>query len=299
MLEYTTVDRIFSKFGRELKGTDINEDDVIEMIGEALDFLKVAQIQEQAIAFLEVNNYEVEVPKGLQTVLQIARNNQYVAQTNICDEVTAITETPTVITNCCGTIVDKLDINFDINIPYGLWTNSELYHSKYTPIRLSNNLLYNSLVCKERNVALHNCNDQYNIVGVLDKKIRFSFEHGQVAIAYLKNAIDKETGYPLVPDEISCITAISYYVKWKLAEWLQWNSREGSQGIAQDNERKWLKYCRQAKNYAKMPKTIDDYQDLLEQSHALIPNHRKYYGFFGNLSTRENLRYNNTNHGQY
>ena len=43
VINYVSVDRIFSKINRDLKGTEIPEDDVIEWIGEALDFLKVPQ----------------------------------------------------------------------------------------------------------------------------------------------------------------------------------------------------------------------------------------------------------------
>jgi len=49
-LQFTSIDRIISKFHRDLRGTDVNESDMVEWIGEALEFLKVPQIQDQAIA---------------------------------------------------------------------------------------------------------------------------------------------------------------------------------------------------------------------------------------------------------
>ena len=58
-IQYTTVDRIFNKLYRDLRETSLNESDVIEWIGEALDFLKVAENQEEAIAFLEVKNHQL------------------------------------------------------------------------------------------------------------------------------------------------------------------------------------------------------------------------------------------------
>ena len=81
-INYTSVDRIFSKIGRDLKGEDnIDEIDVIEWIGEALEFLKVQQIQEQGVQFVEVKNNEAYLPKGLQMILQIAKDNEWEPKT--------------------------------------------------------------------------------------------------------------------------------------------------------------------------------------------------------------------------
>lgn len=320
-LTYTTVDRIFSKFNRDLKGTELNESDVIEWIGEALDFLKVESIQEQAIAFLEVNNYHSIVPKGFQMVLQVARNNKWVEDNkNICSPCSIINEihqedtechecnndcfNDVVITDCNGFILEEGEIvdyrpYFDLKFDYPYWTNNHYYKDNFTPIRLSNHTLFNSIVCKEKvDHCIGMCNDEYTIVGTTEKRLRFSFEKGQVALAYLKTATDETTGYPLIPDEVSYITAITYYIKWKIAEWYAWNGRQGFQSQADKAQERWEHYARQAKNKAKMPKSIDDYQDLLEQTHYLIPNHRKYYSFFGNLNKEENLRFkNNTSYG--
>ena len=76
-MEYTTVDRIFSKIHRDLKGIDLNESDAIEWIGEALDFLKIKGNQEETVAFIEVVDYHAELPCGFQMVLQLARNNNW------------------------------------------------------------------------------------------------------------------------------------------------------------------------------------------------------------------------------
>ena len=280
-LQFTTVDRIFSKLHRELKGTDLNETDVIEWIGEALDHLKVAESQEQAVRFLKVKNNHAEVPKGFQMVLQIARDNEFIVDEE--DLKTIVEYLPE------GTIASSEE---DAEIDYSTWTNSPVYKDRFTPVRLANSTLFNTLVCKEKITDFTKCEDEYTIVGDMEKKLRFSFEEGRVAIAYLKTHMCEETGYPLIPDDIRFITAITYYIKWKIAEWYQWNRREGYDTITQDNERKWKAYARQSKNRAKMPKSLDDYQDLLEQTHYLVPKHKKYYGFFGNLGKAQNLNFN-------
>jgi hypothetical protein len=304
--------------------------DLIEWIGEALDFLKVASIQEQAVAFLEVKDYQADMPQHFHAVLQIARNNYWSPETkeecNPCAIVTGVTNTSSddtipetmlttddcgcgckevpVITDCRGFIyknglVIDYQQKFDVSWDYPYWTSSHYYKRNFTPVRLANNTLFNSLVCKEVIDPCIGCTDEYTIVGSIEKKLRFSFKEGQVALAYLKNSVDLETGYPLVPDQISYITAITYYIQWKVAQMLAWNGREGFGTLSMDKERLWLKYAAQAKSFAKMPKGIDDHQDLLEQSHYLIPDHKKYYSYFGNLGKSEQIHYNSGRYGNY
>tara|TARA_R110000796_G_scaffold252406_2_gene386631 strand:+ start:5848 stop:6792 length:945 start_codon:yes stop_codon:yes gene_type:complete len=303
-IQYTTVDRIFNKLYRDLRETSLNESDVIEWIGEALDFLKVAENQEEAIAFLEVKNYQAVVPNGMQTVLQVARNNDYTSCEDAAAAVVAAaaeeeTLSDKVFLDCNGTPIVDYEIAyyrpfFDLQWEYDPWLRSKFYQTQYTPVRLANHTLFKTLVCKEKGFddLYQGVEDEYNIMGTVDKKFHFSFSDGSVAVSYLRNAIDQETGYPLVPDQISHTTAITYFIKWKLAEWWSWNGRNGAVGLATDNERKWLKYVRQAKNWAKMPKTIDQYQNLLEESHQLIPRLKKSYGFFGKLGRAEDRTFN-------
>lgn len=297
-LQFTTVDRVFSKLYRDIKGTDLNETDVIEWIGEALDHLKVAQTQEQSVIFLDVKNHHADLPRGFQMVLQIARDNQY---DNLDDDfasiiVSSLTQEVTNVEECewCKLLEGPTDysVQMDLSMGYTFWVKSNVYKRRFTPVRLANSTLFNTLVCEEKTLEFTRCEDEYTIVGDECKKLRFSFPDGRVALSYLKTRLDRETGYPLIPDEVSHITAITYYVKWKIAEWYQWNRREGFDSITQDNERKWIKYSRQAKNSAKMPKSLDDFQDLLEQTHKLIPKHRTYYGFFGNLGKEQKLNHN-------
>jgi len=292
-MNYTTVNRIFSKFSRDLKGTDLNESDTIEMIGEALEFLQVEQVQEQAVAFIEVKNHEANLPDGFHMVLQIARNNYWEKEKDKCTPCNVLKEIqcsdstipepgspcdvpdpcePRILmTDCKGFIISNGDIinyrpEFDMKLNYQYWKDSGYYKRNYTPVRLANGTFYNTIVCKQKvDDYCNDCTDQYTIVGTVDKKLRFSFKDGQIALSYLRNTIDEETGYPLVPDQISYITAITYYIKWKVAEWYTWNGRQGYANIAEKAQERWEHYAKQAKNYAKMPKSIDDYQDLLNR----------------------------------
>lgn len=318
-LKYVTIDRIFSRVARDLKGTEINETDTIEWIGEALEFLEVPQILVEDVQFLKVKDYHAEMPDNLHLITQIAKHvdNPHIATEPECTPTTSPTQScecpsedmeVTSFNEVCmsgnselenmpneyvsaflnsqeAQYLDSLALNkLDLDWTYTIWTSSEYYRRNYTPVRLKTGTFFNSLVCKEKDKSLYlTCDYEYTIVGTVEKKLRFNFIEGDIAISYLKNSVDKETGYPLIPDQISYITAIVYYIKWKIAEMHDWAGREGWSTKADKTEAKWLKYCRQAKNHMKMPKTLDEYQNLLEQTHYLIPDHKKYYGFFGNL----------------
>ena len=73
---YTSVQTVISKFYRDLKDLSISEIDIIEWIGEAMGFMKMAEIQEEAVAFIDVENYQCELPQGLQAIIAIARNTK-------------------------------------------------------------------------------------------------------------------------------------------------------------------------------------------------------------------------------
>jgi hypothetical protein len=300
MINYVTVDRIFSKLSRDLRGTDLNEGDLIEWIGEALEFLKVPQTLTQEVDFFDVKDYHANVPEGLHMITQIARNNEPTKDCSCNTSTSAVAEEAeedsvpvNVPCGCDFTCPDRI-LNPDWT--YEVWTSSPEYRRNYTPVRLATGTLFNSLVCKEKDESLYmTCTDEYTVVGTVDKRLRFNFIEGQIALSYLKNTVDEETGYPLIPDNISYISAITYYIKWKVAEMHSWAGRDNFVGQAQKAEQSWLKYCRQAKNSEKMPKTLDDYQNLLEQTHYLIPNHKRYYGFFGNLGKAQSRNFNRLN----
>lgn len=319
--EYTTIDRVISKFYRDTKDTSITELDLIEWIGEAMGHLRVAELDQQSIAFIEVKNYEAELPKGFKMVLQIARNNSW---TSSNENTSNLSPQETLEQLLEGTVpyeehpllqhpinqlgypipldADGLPITdydvayyrpyYDLQWEYSPWVSSQYYKQNYTPVRLADNTFFNSVVCREKDIPYNSCPDEYTIVGTEYRKLRFSFKEGYIALAYLKNAIDSQTGYPLIPDDESFLSAITYYIKWKIAEYHQWNGRRGFDSIVEVSHRNWNHYCKQSRNKAKMPQTLDDYQDLLEQSHYMIPRHNRYYGFFGNLNSPESRKFN-------
>ena len=320
-MEYTTVERILGKLHRDLKGSQLHEADAIEWIGEALDFMRVPGNLEEVVTFVPVKDYHADVPCGLHMVLQIARDRSCgveAVEAHPCD--CHVQEEPVIaIDSGCGCggsapsfceddpalqyfklpcgCHDEIEVDDGCDVrpmrprkcPYEWFAHHKAMRERFTPVRLSNHTFFNSIVCKERghDEIYKHCVDEYTIVGTVRKRFRFSFPDGLVGVSYLRQAIDDQTGYPLVPDNPSVTEALVYYVKWKLAERYQWVGMQGYTQIAERANLQWLKYVRQAKAYFKMPKSVDDYQDLLEQSHHLIPRMRRYYGYFGQLGKEE------------
>ena len=297
-MQFTKIDRVLSKFHRDLKGVHIDENDAIEWIGEALDFLKVRGLQEEDVVVMEVKNYHTLLPLGFHAILQIAKDNFNIEKEEVKE--TPTKEQTSELPNTRVGSPIPLDDNglplTDVKVAYyrpyvdkinnyNNWTTSVFYKKRFTPVKLSNSTFFNSLVYKEKNHKdiYKDVFDEYTIIGDIDKKIRFSFEKGIVAISYLKNRIDNETGYPLIPDNSSYITALTYYLKWKIAEWYTFIGKKGFINISKENERLWNKYARQAKNHVKMYHTIDDYQTILDRSHMLIHDNKKYYNYFSNV----------------
>ena len=316
--QFIKIDSILSKFQRDFRGLDINESDAIEWIGEALGFMKITSASEEAIAFIEVKNYQASIPNGLHFITQIARNRRWEkpADNNNCtiQTIDALHEETSDCHDCGGFTKDLIPVDcngaimgdyevayyrpfFDLQYEYLQWANSNTRASQYSPVRLANHSFFNTLVCKEENMENLYCQgcDDYDEYTIVQDQLRFNFESGFIAIAYIRQMIDKDTGYPMIPDDESAKAAITYYLGWKVKEQEGWNHREGAMQLAQVAEQRWLKYIKQFKNKAKMPTGVDQYQNLMEQSKYLIPRQNRYYGFFGKLGRPEDRPFNDPN----
>lgn len=301
--QFINIDSVLAKFKRDFRGLDINENDAIEWVGEALGFMKIPSASQENVAFLEVKNYQAPLPNGLHYITQIARNNEWESsddcQPCVQKTVKSLSEvtTPTIFEDCQGNLVDcNLEPVYyrpllNMQCDYNTWSNSSVRRNKYTPVRLSNHSFFNTLVCKEKgmeDIYRRGCSDEYTIV---QDELRFNFKEGLVAVAYVGQMIDHNTGYPMIPDDEYARAAISYYIGWKVKENECWNHREGACQLAERAKGSWESYIKKFKNKAKMPTGVDQYQNLLEGAYSLIPNHRKYYGFFGKLGNTDRFTF--------
>lgn len=315
LFQYTTVDRIFYEVNK-IKPDGFNEIDVIDWIGESLDFIGVTRLYEEAVCYAEVENHQTLVPTYTQNIIQILKDTRYVqlSKIDICDALPARveneesegTEEGTDEIDCCNpsipscyylpqgdnypVIVNQLGeplTEYELAF-YRPYTDKKFDNivtlDRFQPIRLASNHFYNSIVCENKATPYESCTDEYTIID--GKILRFSFESGGVLISFLKHKIDEKTGYPLIPDNTLIIRAIIAYIRYKFAEDDYYNYRQGSENRFGKAESDWQWYCGQASNAMKMPSSIDEWQNLLEGRNYLIPR-QHYYGYFGHFNKNE------------
>ena len=316
--QYTSLDRILSKIYRDLGIEEISETDAIEWTGEALNFMESQSLLEQAVAFVEVVDHHADLPNGLSTIIQVARKHTKQDGEDICPaniildcEVEEIEgcyaekcntnpeglEHYPVPLDCKGMPLTDVELAyyrpyFDLQYEYYGWSNSTYYGRHFTPVRLANHTFFDSLVCEEDQTIYNSCIDEYTISG---DKIRTSFRRGFIAISYNRPVVDSETGYPMVPDDISFTTAIMWYIAWKYNGRLWMMGREGYGDKMQYAQQQWGWYCKQASNKAFTLHGIDEHQNLLEERLNMMPRQNLYYNFFGKLGRPESKAWKDPN----
>lgn len=317
--KYISVDRIFSKLSRDLT-SEFSEDDIIEWIGEALEFIGTARSYEETVAFVEVINNQCDIPNGTHSIIQIGRNNRWTGIDNTVNCITptvlqaeckAQLVTPNNCTDCLSILGDAvwLDCNgqpivdydlayyrpyFDLQMEYYGWSNSRYCRENFTPVILKSDSMFNSLISDNNGIPAYRENrfkDEYNIIE--RSKLRFSFCSGQIAIAFNKQMMDKSTGYPLIPDSISHITAITKYIALKRAERDFDSGRQGANERLKYWNTEWDWYCGQASNNDKMIVGIDENEEFRRGRQYMLPRDN-YYNFFGKMNEPEERRWNHS-----
>lgn len=328
--DYVPIVSIFAKLERDLGLEEIDERDVIEWTGEALEFMGSVPMYEDAVAFIEVKNHQAEIPNGCLQIDQIGRNNMWTKASvdGICpaDVLTDIKETLDISCKdandpCFNTLPIPLDCNgsplMDYNIAYFRpyydligeyygwnWRSSRMYQQRFTPVRLATDTFFGT----EAGIFSNDCNngrgcvhDQYQVIRVRGKAkvLRFNFKEGQIALAYLRQAIDEQTGYPLIPDSVQHKTAITKYITMMMANRDFNKNREGAKGKLDKAEADWQWYCSVASTKDLMPHGVDEHQNLLDQRQRLLPNNRQYFSFFGKMNVPEGRKWNDPDHRNY
>lgn len=304
-MEFVSIDRIFSMVERDLPTIKVNDSDIVEWTGDALEFINAIRAKEEAVAFIKVSNYQCDIPANLHNIIQIARNIKIDnPNTKVIKSESDVTINPLedsgpnhpVCIDCNGQPYDETTVAYyrpyyDMKYEYEAWTHLESYNTCYVPVRLSNHHFFNTLVCSENGTdcgssggLYHTEKLEYNII--MGKVLRFNFEKGLIAIAYERNPHDTE-GLPLIPDHISYTTAIISYITLKYAKREFMGGITGAKGRLDHAQKDWTWYVKQASNSSLIPNGVDEMENLVNQQRRLIPRRNLYNNYFGNSNNRE------------
>ena len=322
LVNYISLEEQVAKVYRDLGYRDIEEDTIIEQIGEALVLVGTPKSMEEGVCFLEIMNNRCLVPNGCKQLIQIARhmlfnqtkfgakhpalpNNYYTTDAldlvakqqsdklaALCcpEKVLEVAERANTGTcrDCDGGVINDSEIAyyrpyFDLVWEFEMWRNSSWYGQVWEPVRLSNHSFFNSVVCRE-----HDHDTLYDGCGIEYSVnwpyLYFSFECGFVAIAYRRLKVDEKTGYPFIPGNEETKKAISSYCRMmKRIKDYDLKPRMGVSVAAANVQ--WELDALRAISFNKSLVSIDEERNFTERSTYMIPRD-DYRGFFGYLGRK-------------
>jgi hypothetical protein len=110
--------------------------------------------------------------------------------------------------------------------------------------------------------------------------IKMNVESGYIMLAY--QAIPTDTkGYPMIPDDVSFIEALYWYIVMKLY-YPQWVAGQVRDSVYYDARRSWNYYCKQAYGNALMPNT-DQLESIKNSWLRLVPEINEHTSGFSAL----------------
>lgn len=308
MSEYAmvSIERVISGVYRDLRPkTQLEENDLIEWAAEALEQIGAYTQYTEAVDYVEVSDYKAIIPCGFHQLVRIAYKYTPGEPCGCAFKTTnSSTEGSCSCTSCSGcssdpcsnlettsdsTLVTQTQQLIDYHLTYRFSRGSG-YYKEWKPMRLAT-----SNYAKAKTAHCDNC---INISNTCDAEysvdhpyINTSFQKGHICLAYLKQPLD-DRNIPLIPDQVSYIEAIKKYLIMKIS-YADFIKGAINPNIFAKLEDDWHWYCAQARNKANMPDTIDKLQNMLDRHVRLIPYRSGYYGFFGNMNSREKLRFGN------
>lgn len=301
-LSFVSIYEIINQINRNYPNISWSDTEIIEWAGEALGLIGAVPALEDAIAFIEVANHQCGMPCAIQQIVGIAKNERYVAEDAgntavVAGELTEEGgETYPVPIDCNGKPITGVELAyyrpyFDLRYETGEWLTSSRYSSDFVPVRLSENIYMDAISCDNDPSPYAVCQYEYKIVPKT-KILRFSFESGQIALAYKRTPID-DNGYPMIPDIESYRAAIQAYCIYRKMAMQFYGGDEGGVSRFQKAEADWQWYCGQAGSAMMMPNGLDEIQNMMDIKQKLIPRMFSYYDFFGRIAHPEDRAFNN------
>jgi hypothetical protein len=294
MAIYKTISSkaVIRKIFRDLKPQNDNWiDDAVEWIGEALEHIGAAPQLCQKQCVLEIKDHKTLMPSDLYYINQVAINNSVspVSSNELDKLIDKVKELKDEIAEAQAAGLEYSDtasilheINSRIVVLENVYFKNE---NLLQPLQYGASTFHRSMHCND----CVNENTRYEDTYIVDcDYIKTSFESGKICISYMAFPTDEEC-YPLVPDDISYMEAMFWYIYKKLLISFVAPPETKRNGINYTfADQKWKYYCTQARNAANFP-DIDKYESFMNQWVRMIPSINRHDTTFEDLNTREDL----------
>lgn len=243
-----------------------NELEMLDHAAAAMEKIGVSPQFEEAIYLTKVENHKAQLPSGLVLINQIAYKHDGTLTESDIDEI-------------------KKYVGIDNDNYYNGFLGSSYYQRCYYPLRLANSSFASHF---HMNDEYHlNVNSEHTYSVHPNGTITTSFKEGYIIISYLKYPQD-ECGDFLIPDNADFVDALFSYCMYKHFEREWAMNKEGAERRMQYYQEKW-RTLRPAVVGDLLEPSIDDLEDMRQMRNRLVPKERRYYSFFGNLATAEQL----------
>jgi len=294
MAIYKTISSkaVIRKIFRDLKPQNDNwVDDAVEWIGEALEHIGAAPQLCQKQCVLDIKDHKTLMPSDLYYINQVAINNS-VSPVNseeldkLIDKVKELKDEIAAAQAAGQEYSSTTSILHEINSRIVVLENVYFKNENLLqPLQYGASTFHKSMHCD-------NCvneNTRHEDTYIVDcDYIKTSFESGKICISYMAFPTDEEC-YPLVPDDISYMEAMFWYIYKKLLISFVAPPETKRNGINYTfADQKWKYYCTQARNAANFP-DIDKYESFMNQWVRMIPSINRHDTAFEDLNTREDL----------
>jgi len=205
-INHISLERVISSIYRDLKPLqEIQENDMIEWAGEALDYIGAYSQYQEVVDYIPVEDHRAIIPCGLHKVVSIAYKYTTGESTQCAIKISSSdSDDSTCVSSTCGcnsstdpcsntvTTTDPIVTQTQQLIDYHLkyrFTSTGYYYQNYRPLRLatSNFAVSKTAHCEDCINLSASCKEEYSIA---HPYIRTSFKTGSLCLAYLKQPVD-------------------------------------------------------------------------------------------------------------
>lgn len=278
--------------------------DAIEWLGSALRMLKVPAFYIDKVTdgnkdlghqdFIKIEDGRGKLPCDLYSITQTARAIERCENSNCCPIITGISYMDYDTGETCKTgdgsdlcsqfVACKEDCS-SCNSSSCSCSDRKTKAYQLVPMRWSTNTFYKSLHGCDLDFR---CQSEFTYT-VNNNYIFTSFKEGLVAMAYKAVATD-EDGFPLIPDNESVLNFCKWFIGYKIAFQLFLEDKYTEQKLSYFEYNSGL-YYNKAKNEAKMPKNLDEWESYKNDRIRTIKRQYHHSNFFANMQAAE-IRFN-------